>query len=113
MSVILYWILLGVLGFGFALAVQMRVMIALVLRRALNAWREGFAQRATADAVIINAAGWSDGAGDQLHNQAVAHLRETYPLPLSHLRTARRASIAFPIAILAWLALGRFAFGMF
>ena len=112
MALVWFWIVLGGLGFGFALAVQMRIMIALVLRRALQAWRDGFEHRAAADSVIVNAASQEDASGDQAHLLGVQHLRTTYPMPLSHLRAARRASYLLPPLMLVWLALGRFGLGV-
>ncbi|MHA7899256.1 MAG: hypothetical protein ACX94B_05280 [Henriciella sp.] len=110
----IFWILFGVLGFAFALAVQMRMMIALVLRRALKAWRASFEDRGKANRAVVLAAGTaplsSELEGDL--GEAVAHLRETYPKPLGHLRTARRYSLVTPVLLLALLALGRTVLGV-
>ena len=111
---VLFWIILGGLGFAFALAVQMRVMVALVLRRALKAWQPAFEDRVKANQAVILAAATepvpSDTSEDVL--TAATHLREVYPMPLSHLRTARRYSTVLPILLLALLCLGRLALGV-
>ena len=108
---IVFFIVLGCLAFGFALAVQMRVMIALVLRRALKAWDTALAPPEVGNAAIKAAAALGEVEGDSTLLKAVSHLRATYPLPLSHLQTARRACWLLPAGILIWLALGRFIFG--
>ena len=110
----LFWLLFGVLGFAFALAVQMRIVTALVLRRALGAWREVFLDRQKANRAVILAAGATPLA-DNLEPdmpEAVAHLRETYSSALGHLRTARRYSIVTPVLLLALVAIGRTILGV-
>ena len=111
---VLFWILIGGLGFGFALAVQMRMMIALVLRRALKAWNAVFDDRIKANqAVMLAARPTADLESDDADLLAAAtHLRETYPNPLAHLQTARRYSLILPVLLLAVLALGRAALGV-
>lgn len=111
---VVFWILLGVLGFAFALAVQMRVMVALVLRRALKAWRPAFEDRASANKVVILAAATAPEPEDTQSEltEAAQHLRTTYPMPLGHLRTARRYSVILPILLLLLLGLGRAALGV-
>nr|WP_070961357.1 hypothetical protein [Hyphomonas sp. Mor2] len=104
---LLFWILVGGLGFAFALAVQMRVITALVLRRALKDWREEFADRMKANAIVVAAA--SQAAPE---NDAVAYMQETYPSPLAHLRTARRYSVILPVLLIGVLALGRLVWGV-
>lgn len=104
---LLFWILVGGLGFGFALAVQMRMITALVLRRALKAWREDYADRAKANAVVVAAASQAPAADD-----AVAYMQATYPSPLAHLRTARRYSVILPVLLVGVLAFGRLVWGV-
>lgn len=113
-KVVLFWILCGVVGFGFALAVQMRMMIAVVLRRALKAWRPVFEDRVLANQAVMKAAApaLAETGDDQDLSDAISHLRDTYPNPLQHLRTARRYSIVMPVLLLALLALGRTVLGV-
>ena len=108
-KIVIFWILLGGLGFAFALAVQMRMMIALVLRRALKAWRGEFEDRAKANAAVILAAGAADTEVDPepALQDAAQHLRETYPKPLAHLKTARRYSVVTPVLLLVLVIVGR------
>ncbi|MEO0607428.1 MAG: hypothetical protein AAFY82_04300 [Pseudomonadota bacterium] len=111
---ILFWSLAGGLAFAFALAVQMRVVTALVLRRALGAWREPLTDREKANAAVMAAAGTQPlpDAADPWLGEAVAHLQATYPSPLQHLRTARRYSLVTPVLLLIVFALGRLVWGV-
>ena len=111
---VLFWILFGILGFAFALAVQMRVVTALVLRRALGAWRDGFTDRETANQAVILAAGATPLADDlePEMTEAVEHLQTTYASALGHLRTARRYSIVAPVLLLGLVAIGRIVLGV-
>lgn len=111
---VLFWILFGVLGFGFALAVQMRVMVALVLRRALKAWRTDLEDRAKANSAVVWAAGSKPlpDATKPWLSEAVAHLQATYPMPLNHLRKARRYSTILPVLLIVLVAVGRFGLGV-
>lgn len=113
-KIVIFWIVLGGLGFAFALAVQMRMMIALVLRRALKAWRPEFEDRVKANAAVIWAAGETPVSDDMQAGlgEAVEHLRTTYPNPLSHLRTARRYSVVTPVLLFAVLVVGRVVLGV-
>lgn len=111
---VLFWIVLGGLGFAFALAVQMRVVVALVLRRALMAWQPAFEDRVKANEAVVLAAATTPVPSDTDAEvaAAAAHLRETYSMPLGHLRTARRYSVILPVLLLAVLGLGRVALGV-
>ena len=113
-KLVLFWIMLGVLGFAFALAVQMRVMIALVLRRALQAWRPALQDRELANAAVMLAASAEPVADAEQQDlaDAVDHLRSVYPNPLAHLHTARRYSLIMPVLLVALLALGRTVLGV-
>ncbi|MEM6534680.1 MAG: hypothetical protein AAGA24_04445 [Pseudomonadota bacterium] len=106
---VLFWTIAGLLGFAFALAVQMRIMVALVLRRAVMA-KYADMDRSAANAAIMAAA--APGGRDRAQSEAVGHLVSTYPMPLSHLRRARRASLVTPVILIAVLALGRLQWGM-
>lgn len=111
---ILFWILFGALGFAFALAVQMRMLIALVLRRALRAWRHDLEDRARANLAVMSAASSEPLPSDveEWLEQSAQHLRTTYPAPLNQLRTARRFSTILPSLMVVYLAIGRFALGV-
>lgn len=107
---VLFWTVFIVLTFGFALAVQLRVLAAIVLRRALTARDPGL-DEAQAGAAVAWAAGGKplpDEARPWLAD-AVAHLYQTYARPLSHIRLARKASFALPAAILVLVAARRIA----
>ncbi|MEL6725317.1 MAG: hypothetical protein AAFP81_15905 [Pseudomonadota bacterium] len=111
---LLFWMVVGVVGFAFALAVQMRIVTALVLRRALGAWRTELTDRVKANTAVVWAAAarpMPDEAKPWL-TDAVGHLRETYPNPLRHLRTARRYSIVLPVVLFGVLVLGRTVLGV-
>ncbi len=110
-KIVLFWIVLGVAGFAFALAVQMRVMVALVLRRALLA-KFPELDRERANQAVMRAAGHDyDGAEDWL-SQAAGHLTQDYPRPLSHLRKARKYSVILPLVLITIAAAGRFVLGV-
>lgn len=112
---VLFWILFGALGFAFALAVQMRVLIALVLRRALKAWNADLDNREKANLVVVQAAARTSDTVEQEPwlQKSVAHLRETYPAPLKQIQIARRFSVLIPVLMIAYLAIGRFSLGVF
>ncbi len=113
-KIVVFWILLGGLAFGFALAVQMRMITALVLRRALKAWNAAFEDRVKANAAVVYAAGREALREDEDSDlrAAVEHLRTIYPNPLSHLRTARRYSLVLPVLLLLVAAFGRLVWGV-
>ncbi|MEL7109067.1 MAG: hypothetical protein AAGJ68_07670 [Pseudomonadota bacterium] len=111
---VLFWGVIGALGFAFALAVQMRVITAMVLRRALKAWNTDLEDRVKANSAVV----WAAGAKPLPYDakpwlqSASAHLKKTYPNPLAHLRTARRYSVILPVLLICVLALGRFVWGI-
>jgi len=113
-KIVLFWILLGGVGFAFALAVQMRMMTALVLRRALQAWRDEFHDREKANAAVVLAAGPGDLTADlePVTKDGASHLRSVYPNPLAHLRTARRYSVITPVLLLGLVIAGRTILGV-
>ncbi|MEM9938401.1 MAG: hypothetical protein AAF768_06105 [Pseudomonadota bacterium] len=113
-KVVLFWIVFVVIAFAFALAVQMRMMIAIVLRRALKAWKPELEDQVLANGAVIAAASSNQVRveDEPLQQTATAHLIETYPQPLRHLRLARRVSVITPVMILALLLVGRFSLGV-
>jgi hypothetical protein len=102
-----FWVILVALFFAFALAVQMRVITAHVLRKALQARDSSLSPRQTGEAVALAASATvPEGAGDGMR-AAIGHLMGEYPRPLSHLRIARRASLALPLAMFLLVAARR------
>lgn len=101
---ILFWVLFGGLAFAFALALQMRVITAHVLRKALEAHNPTLAPAEAGEAVRhAGKADVPDSSPCWLLN-ATNHLVATYPRPLNHLRLARRASLVLPVTIFILLA---------
>ena len=96
------WIVLGLSGFAFVLAAQMRMLISVSLRRAL-AERFGGDHRKAEYRAAVAATTAPAPEGEQ-----AAWLVETYPSPVSHLRLARRVTYTAPMAILVLLAYLRF-----
>lgn len=101
------WIVLGITGFAFVLAAQMRMLISVSLRRALAEKFGGDYRSAEYRAAV---AATAQPAPEGEH---AAWLIETYPQPLSHLRLARRVTYTAPMAILLALAWLRFVAGAF
>jgi len=90
-TIIIYWAFVVLAAFAFALAIQMRVMIGIVLRKALIA-RTPDLDAGKANAAISWAAGSNPLPGDarQWLREQVEHLQAEYPRPLGHLKIARR-----------------------
>ena len=103
---IVFWILLGLAVFAFALAAQMRMIISVALRRALAAKFGGLPTAVEYRLAVVEAASPAQAS------EAAIHLAKTYPNPLSHLRLARRASLIAPVLILLLLIIGRVALGV-
>ena len=106
-NVLAAWIVLGLVVFVFLLAVQMRLLISVSLRRALAAEFGGDYRSADYRAAIAAT------AAPAPEGEHAAYLVRAYPRPLSHLRLARRVTYTAPMAILlllAWLRFGLQAF---
>ena len=101
------WIVLGVTGFAFVLAAQMRMLISVLLRRALVD-KFGGDPRDPEYRAAVAASGKTDTPGEHL-----AWLMETYPAQLAQLRLARRVTYTAPMAILLSLAWLRLIVGAF
>lgn len=113
-TIIVFWTLVVLAVFAFALALQMRVMIGIVLRKALIA-RDKELDAGKANAAIswaANPAGLPPDARQWLRDQVSILLAE-YQKPLSHLRIARRWCIIAPALVVLLLAVGRYRLGMF
>ena len=97
--------------FGFALAVQMRVLAGIALKRAARAQFEtledGPARFAVADAVASKRA---LEPGDPMGDAAV-WLAAEYPRAISHIRLARRASVVLGFVLLFVIVSWRFTGG--
>ncbi len=102
----LFWILLGLGLFAFVLAVQMRMIISVALRRALAARFGGLPTDTAYRLAVV------DAATPTPASEAALHLAQTYPNPLSHLRLARRTCLIAPLFILLVLAAGRLVLGV-
>ncbi len=105
---VLIWAVAGILAFVFALAVQLRVLAAYALRKALIAWNAELdpAQANVAVAWAVGGRDLPDGAKPWLRN-AVDHLSDAYATPVGHMRLARRASLLAPLAVVLILATWR------
>lgn len=105
MVTILFWTLFVILAFTIALALQMRVLVSLVLRRALAAKFGGDpGMPAYRAAIGMPRTGIADSPERR-------HLMEVYPRALAHLSLARRASVAAPLLLLALVVARRLAQG--
>ena len=103
---ILFWTCLALAAFAFALAVQMRVMVALVLRKALAAKYGGEANGSEYRDAVLQA------ANDAPESTEAQHIIDTYPRPLSHIRLARLVCLVAPPALFVILLAGRFVLGV-
>ena len=102
----LFWILLGLGLFALVLAVQMRMIVSVALRRALAAKFGGLPTDTAWRLAVVEAAAPSPAS------EAALHLAHTYPAPRAHLRLARRACLTAPLFILLVLAAGRLVLGV-
>lgn len=97
--------------FVFALAVQMRILSGIALKRAARAKFEtlddGTARFAVANAVSgPMALEPGDEAGDAAH-----WLAGEYPTAIRHIRLARKVSVAMPVLLVLVAAVWRFTVG--
>lgn len=88
------WILLGVFMFMLALALQMRVMIGVVIARALRARDKGLPIKESRLAVV-------KAGNGEIGTPEVDHILATWPQQISQLRLARRVSRSMPFLMLA------------
>lgn len=102
---VLFWALVILTAFAIALAAQMRMMISVVLRRALAAKFGGEPSDA-----VYRAAIFAIGRGPA-DSEAGQYLQAEYPRPLTHLALARRISLFAPLVLLVVVLAGRFALG--
>ena len=97
---VVFWTLFGSLAFAFALALQMRVIIGVIIARALRARDKGLPIRDSRLAVV-KAGNGETGIPE------VDHIVETWPAQVRQLKLARKLSIVLPVLFLALLAAGR------
>lgn len=98
----LFLALIGALLFAFALAMQMRMMIGVVIARALRARDSVLGIPESRLAVVLAANGEAGG-------EPVKHIQDTYPDQMKHLRLARTVSKVTPFLVLAVIVAGRLA----
>lgn len=104
---VIFWTLAVITVFALALAAQMRMMISVVLRRALAAKFGGGPNDLEYRAAIL-----SLGRGEA-DTEARKYLEAEYPNPLAHMKLARRVSMGGPVILLAIVAAGKFWLGVF
>lgn len=99
-TTVLFWVLLGLAGFAFALAVQMRLMIGVVVARALRA-RDKTLEIAPSRLAVVKAGNGEAGTPE------VDHILATYPAQVRQLQLARRISMVTPVLFVLILIAGR------
>lgn len=107
-----FWIVFGVAAFGWALAVQMRMLIARVLRISVEAQHGDLHPN---DVRAIVRAAPADAAPDGLPetlNQVRVWVKGEHPQAIAHLAKARRWSMILPIVVLVIVMAGRFGLGV-
>lgn len=97
---VLFWILLGLTGFAFTLAVQMRIMIGVVVARALRARDSALGIRQSRLAVVL-------AGNDEPGDEPVQHILTTYPAQVRQLRLARRITQITPALLIILIVSGR------
>ena len=96
-----FWVLLGMAAFAFALAIQMRVLIGVIVARALRARDKALPIRESRLAVV-KACNGETGLPE------TDHIHQMYPAQMRQLRLARKVCVAMPIMIVLIIAAGRF-----
>ncbi|MDP3459935.1 MAG: hypothetical protein Q8S09_11750 [Hyphomonas sp.] len=104
--IIVFWVLAAALAFAILLAAQMRMLLSIVLRRALAA-KFGGKHTDTEYRTAIYDAGRT--APDSEHAR---YLSTEYPNPVAHLVLARRVALIAPGLLLLLVLAGRFALGV-
>jgi hypothetical protein len=104
---IFLFVLLGLTIFALFLALQMRWMISVALRRALTEKFGGLPSD------VEYRQGVADAGRHVSHTDIATHLNETYPSQLGHLRLARRVSVYTLPVIIGLLVILRFGLEAF
>jgi len=97
---IIFWTVFAALCFAFALAIQMRIVLGVVVARALRA-RDDTLDIAPSRLAMVRA---GNGENDDDHTQ---HIHATYPEQVRQLRLARKVSVITPVLIVATVAIWR------
>jgi len=107
---LIFWIVFGVVGFALALGLQMRVLVAKVLRMAAKA---KFPEASDADLVLVVKAtpDHTEALPPGLTEISV-FLKHTYDGAVRHLTLARRSSTYLPVLLLIVVFIGRFVLGV-
>ena len=97
--------------FGFGLAVQMRVLAGIALKRAARA-RFPALEDGPARFAVVQAVNGADGleAGDEA-GDAAAWLRDEYPAAIGHVRLARKGAVLFGLLLFAVIVAWRVVTG--
>jgi len=98
---VIFWTAFGVVAFAFALAIQMRVIIGVIVARALRARDKNLSIKASRLAMVQVGNGESG-------NAEAEYVHATYPAQVRQLRLARRVSVICPVLIVIIFALGRY-----
>ncbi len=96
----LFWTVFAALSFAFALAIQMRIILGVIIARALRARDDTLSIKASRLAMVRAGNGISD-------DDATAHIHATYPDQVRQLRLARKISVIMPVLIVATVAIWR------
>lgn len=105
--IIVFWVLAAILGFAILLAAQMRMLLSIVLRRALAAKFGGKHTDAEYRTAIY------DAGRIPPDNEHTRFLTTEYPKPLAHLALARRVALIAPALLLVLVLTGRYGLGAF
>ena len=97
---VLFWTVFAALCFAFALAVQMRIVLGVIVARALRA-RDETLDIAPSRLAMVRAG--NGERGDELTD----HIHATYPEQVCQLRLARKVSVITPGLIVLTVALWR------
>ncbi len=112
-QIVIFWIVLGLAGFGLALALQMRMMVAKVLSISVGASYPKLHHNDVRAVVRASPLVAVPAEFSAELNGVRDWLREQHPGAVSHLARARRWSVILPFVVLAIAALGRFKLGAF
>jgi len=104
--IIIFWTLAALLAFAILLAAQMRMLLSIVLRRALAA-KFGGKHTDAAYRTAIYDAGRIAPESEHAH-----YLSTEYPRPIAHLTLARRVALVAPALLLVLVLAGRFGLGV-